>query len=663
MMLFAVVLLVASIGLATLQRSRARDALDASLTTAAEQQANTLEGYFERARAVALLTANNPAFADFYAEPGERQDKILAGEDNIEQANRALTFLESLYSDGFGSASFIDRSGAENAQIVFGQITSPLNLSTDEGDWPYFEPTFDYGVGTVYQATPYVNSDTRKWVISSSTQVPTEDGRPHAIVGFEITVESFRQAAAAVAPDDVRIQIVEGSTGAAMIDSRVPASVDARLTQPGQDFAWIETAAGPSGISHQGGAPAAWARLTPTDGNANDWYVVATPLDGLSAFSGFGPATLTMVLLSIVLFGVALRSYRTQDKELLDAASTDALTGLGNRRKLQADLATACREGGSDGFQLALFDLDGFKTYNDTFGHPAGDALLARLGEKLRRVSTGRARIYRMGGDEFCLLTTGPHEERVDIVTAAMLSLTEHGDGFEIGCSHGTVSSDEIEDADDALRIADKRMYAEKHARRLTAETQSRDVLLRALQERYPELGEHRDEVAKLAERTGERLGLEGVELAQVRRAAELHDVGKVAIPEDLLHKPGPLTEQEWAFIQRHSEIGERILAAAPSLAPVGKIIAAHHERWDGAGYPRKLQGADIPIGARIVAVVDSYHAMMTTNREYREPRTREEAIGEIQRCSGTQFDPEVADVFCALVGEEHRRAHATSDA
>jgi two-component system cell cycle response regulator len=188
-------------------------------------------------------------------------------------------------------------------------------------------------------------------------------------------------------------------------------------------------------------------------------------------------------------------------------------------------------------------------------------------------------------------------------------------------------------------------MYAQKNEGRTSASRQSKDVLLRALAEQNPELRTHLSGVAELAEATALRLRLSHEEVEQVRHAAELHDVGKVALPEAILSKAGPLDESEWAFIRRHTLIGERIIAAAPALTHVAALVRASHERWDGTGYPDGLAGANIPLGARIVAVADAYDAM-TGPRPYAPPRTPEEALDELASCSGTQFDPVVVEAF-----------------
>ena len=213
----------------------------------------------------------------------------------------------------------------------------------------------------------------------------------------------------------------------------------------------------------------------------------------------------------------------------------------------------------------------------------------------------GRGRAFRMGGDEFCAIFQTAGEPPEPLIDGAVAALSEHGDSFAVTCSHGLITLPlEATDAVDALRIADQRMYAGKQADRTSAGRQSADVLLRALAERHPGLGTHAEAV-ELAVATAEALGLAADEVELVRHASELHDVGKVAIPDAILGKPGPLTEEEWAFVRRHPIIGERIILAAPALARVGALVRSSHERWDGAGYPDALAGDAIPLGARVV--------------------------------------------------------------
>jgi two-component system, cell cycle response regulator len=308
-----------------------------------------------------------------------------------------------------------------------------------------------------------------------------------------------------------------------------------------------------------------------------------------------------------------------------------------------------------------IYDLDGFKTYNDTFGHSAGDTLLARLGERLEAAVRGRARAYRLGGDEFCILAP-LQEEPASLVAATLAALSERGEGFVIGCSHGAVELPrEAGDASEALSVADGRLYAAKRSDRRSAGRQSAAVLLQALSERDAGLGSHVHDVGEVAASVGERLGLSPDELELVRQAGQLHDIGKMAVPDAILTKPAALDHHEWEYVRQHTIIGERILSAAPALGPVAALVRSSHERWDGGGYPDGLAGDEIPLCARIVAVCDAFDAMLG-GRPYRPARSVEVALEELRRFAGTQFDPDVVAAFAAVVAEQYAPADALSD-
>jgi HD-GYP domain-containing protein (c-di-GMP phosphodiesterase class II) len=174
-------------------------------------------------------------------------------------------------------------------------------------------------------------------------------------------------------------------------------------------------------------------------------------------------------------------------------------------------------------------------------------------------------------------------------------------------------------------------------------------VLLQALYERDPDLQLHLEDVTRLAVTIGQKLGLSDRELEELHRAAQLHDIGKIAIPDAILHKPEPLSDEDWAFVRQHTVIGERILGASPALRAVAPIVRASHERWDGSGYPDGLPGPEIPLAARIIAACDAV-AAMTAPRPYREPLDSEGALAELERCSGTQFDPTIVALVVEVV-------------
>ncbi|MEA2473691.1 MAG: hypothetical protein QOE06_1606 [Thermoleophilaceae bacterium] len=376
--------------------------------------------------------------------------------------------------------------------------------------------------------------------------------------------------------------------------------------------------------------------------------------------SSYAPADVlaaTVAVAAVVTSARLAITFRAHAKMLTVSrgeALTDALTGLGNRRCLLRDLHVAL--GGASGerrFMLALFDLNGFKQYNDSFGHQSGDALLARLGVRISASVAGCGGAYRMGGDEFCVLVEADGRPECELaVKAAAHALSEEGVGFSITSAYGRVDLPlEAQSASEALRISDQRMYAQKQVNRPSASHQSRDVLLRALMERDSELADHLREVGPLAELVARHLGCPREEVERIRHAADLHDVGKVAVPDEILNKPGSLDADEWAFIRRHTLVGERIVSAAPALFGVGKLIRSTHERWDGAGYPDGLGGENIPLGSRIVAVCDAFDAMLS-ERAYGNPKTRDQALTELRLCAGSQFDREIVTAFETVVAQ-----------
>ena len=302
-------------------------------------------------------------------------------------------------------------------------------------------------------------------------------------------------------------------------------------------------------------------------------------------------ATLAAV---IVRMGISFRENTALMDALHDDAATDSLTELGNRRKLVQDLQSALALGqdAQHSHVFALYDLDGFKFYNDSFGHPAGDSLLRRLGGKLAEAVEPTGRAYRLGGDEFCILVSASAGRMASIVEAGRAALTEHGEGFRVSASAGAVLlSAEATIASEALRLADRRMYSEKSERSGRVDRRSHELLVTIMREREPELTDHHEDVSRLAVAVGRELEFDAEEIDVLRRAAEFHDIGKIAIPDEILHKPGPLDEGEWELMRKHTLVGRadhRHLPVDGASGPSRPVLARALGRRGLSGWPRR---------------------------------------------------------------------------
>jgi diguanylate cyclase (GGDEF)-like protein len=387
--------------------------------------------------------------------------------------------------------------------------------------------------------------------------------------------------------------------------------------------------------------------------------LVLEVVDHFQPLNTLGITLATLALAAVfVRMGMTFLDYLTLLDRTRHESKTDLLTGLWNRRALVGDLdETIDSETKS---VLMLFDLNGFKSYNDRFGHPAGDALLSRLGERLQRGLPADGRAYRLGGDEFCVLVRVDETKMADVVAETTANLTEEGEGFRITSSVGiVVLPEEATDTTEALKIVDRRMYRHKGGDR-PAGAEGRGALLGVLEARDAVLAAHTNEVVRLSRAIASRMPYD-FSIEAVVSVAQLHDIGKLAVPDSILLKPGPLDASEWEVVRQHTLAGERIVGRVPGLDSVADAVRASHERWDGLGYPDGLAGHDIPLSARIVAVADSYAAMTTPDRPYREPLSAAEAEEEVIRCAGTQFDPVVVEAFLAVLATERATSVAAA--
>jgi diguanylate cyclase (GGDEF)-like protein len=370
--------------------------------------------------------------------------------------------------------------------------------------------------------------------------------------------------------------------------------------------------------------------------------------------NSWSPELLTLLGTAILGLLCSIAGLAVSNRRVVRELRTDDLTGLRNRRALIDDLPRVCQRASEERpAYVWFFDLNGFKHYNDSFGHLAGDSLLSRLGARLREAIGRHGTVYRLGGDEFCALITAHVADPHALFLQAREALSEQGGAFTVTCAAGAVEMPrETSEPMHALRLADQHMYREKATGHGGAAELITAVLHAALAQRHPDLGEHSDDVAGDVELLARTIGLEEETVGLVVKAGDLHDVGKLGIPDEILAKPGPLDEQEWEFMKQHTIMGESIIAAAgPSLDQIGPLVRASHERWDGRGYPDGLLEQEIPLGARIITICDSFRAMLD-ERVYKRAMSLDDALGELRRCAGTQFDPHLVEVFCRLVSE-----------
>ena len=331
---------------------------------------------------------------------------------------------------------------------------------------------------------------------------------------------------------------------------------------------------------------------------------------------------------------------------------------LGSRAELLATLAAAIPAvDPTRGLLLLVLDVDDFRRFNAERGYAAGDLLLADLGRRL----AGLGRAFALGADAFALVLDGSPEELWRRGAAALWSLDPGAGALALRCSFGAaVLVDPEGDAVAALVLAEDRLADQRNRAPSVAERFG-ELILAILRAQQPETSEHALDVAELAAGVAARLGVDPFDRAVVRRAAELHDVGKIAIDPAIVAKPGPLDDDEWAQMRRHTTIGDALLLAAPPLRAVAPLVRASHERWDGGGYPDGVAGAAIPLAARIVAACDAYDAM-TTDRVYRPAMRAADARAELDACAGSQFDPAVVAALKAELLEPHRH-HPMADA
>jgi GGDEF domain-containing protein len=369
------------------------------------------------------------------------------------------------------------------------------------------------------------------------------------------------------------------------------------------------------------------------------------------------PALVFWLTLGLILtvFGRMLETNRRQSRALAQQrryAVNDRVTGLRNRSSLEADIGAAAAAPGN-GWVLVLLELEELEAHNDRLGYTAGDEVLRTFaGQLLDAVVPLGGIAYRVAASRLAILVPAGDRPLGEIVLAATGSLRSEGTDMPIGSSYGEVTiPSEAADPESAFQVAGRRLSAHRQRRHRSARRQAHAVLMAALETRHPELRDHLRIAAYRAISLARRLHLDRDEIDDVALAAELQQVGLLALPESVLAKETP-DEVERAMVRSHTAAGERIVAAAPGLTSVACLVRSSLEHYDGSGYPDGLAGEAIPLGARVIAVAVAF-AAMTERRPDREPVGPDEALAELRRCSGTQFDPRVVEVLAQELAEE----------
>ncbi len=334
----------------------------------------------------------------------------------------------------------------------------------------------------------------------------------------------------------------------------------------------------------------------------------------------------------------------------------DSLTELCNRACLEMNLQKLSKNGqNSYPVTLMMGDLDGLKLINDAFGHTVGDEALQKVAEAVRESCRPTDVIARWGGDEFVIVLPGTGALQAQAISERIRENCKRikvaDTHLSISLGYATKQNGEKETWEDLLKKAEDSMYR----RKMLGAKSYRSIVLASMKntlfEKSFETEEHGERLGGFCRRIGEALGLRQYRIDELQVLAMLHDIGKIAIDGSILRKCGPLTAAEWQEIRKHPEIGYRIAQTVPELVDIAEYILAHHERWDGNGYPRGLSGAEIPLASRILAIADAYD-VITQGRPYRKARSGQDAQDELLKCAGAQFDPQIVDIFLKCIND-----------
>jgi diguanylate cyclase (GGDEF)-like protein len=347
-----------------------------------------------------------------------------------------------------------------------------------------------------------------------------------------------------------------------------------------------------------------------------------------------------------------ITAYKLKENELKYLSFHDGMTGLYNRTFMQEELNRLDTERQLP-LSIVMGDINGLKLINDSFGHHKGDELICKIASILKSNFRSEDIISRWGGDEFLILLPKTDISDTDnIILRIKYDCEKKGaPDLPLSISLGTaVKTDIKQDLVKILKDAEDCMYSYKFEEQRSFHSSIIASLEKTLEEKDFDTEAHAKRLKMLALSIGKELKLGSKQLNELSLLSALHDLGKVAVADNILLKPGKLTSEEWKMVKKHPEVGYRIAETTTNLAPIAEGILYHHERWDGKGYPRGLEKKNIPLNARIISIVDSFDAM-THDRPYQATKSKQQAIEELKKCSGTQFDPELVEILIKVLG------------
>ncbi|WP_303869871.1 HD domain-containing phosphohydrolase [Acetobacterium wieringae] len=345
---------------------------------------------------------------------------------------------------------------------------------------------------------------------------------------------------------------------------------------------------------------------------------------------------------------------KTNEEEILFLSYSDPLTRLKNRTYMKKQFEALSQQQNPHYF-IIMCDINGLKLTNDAFGHQEGDQVIVAVSNVLRRICRPTDFISRWPGDEFVILLKDIDQEGVCQLIREITDETDRIRDFHLNISLAmgyAESNVDLKRPEDVLNLAENRMYRNKLMESSSSRNATIRSLARTLHEKSTETEAHTMRITQLSKALGSRLNLRKDQLDELELLSLLHDIGKIGIPEYILDKPAKLSKEEWEIIKTHPEIGYRIAKSTPALEHIAEDILAHHEKYDGSGYPNGLKGEAIPYLGRIINVIDSFD-VMTHSRSYKKASDLSYAISELKSCSGTQFDPEIVRVFLKMIEEE----------